>query len=179
MKPRFSLNKLIHLALCGSLLLAGCPGTADVGSKGSIPPLTVQGIRADRTDCQVPPNAEELANRALELVNDARTSRGLPPLTLNPALSQIAGDYCCEMMEGGFFDHINPYTGEGPGQRAINAGYVFLAIGENLAGGQSSPEQAMAEWMNILAYQWREIGIAVRTGGEHGVYWVQEFGNPP
>ena len=187
MKPRFLLIRVIHLALCGSLLLAGCPGTADVGGKGSMPALTVQGIQVDAATCQVPPNADELIDRALELVNEARTSRGLHPLTLNPVLCQIADDYCCEMMEGGFFEHVNPYTGEGPGQRAINAGYVFLAIGENLAGGQSSPEQVMAEWMastqghreNVLAYQWQEIGIGVRTGGEYGVYWVQEFGNPP
>ncbi len=90
------------------------------------------------------------------------------------------------MIEEGFFAHESE-DGAGPGQRAINGGYVFLAIGENLAGGQSSPEQAMVDWMasteghreNILAHQWREIGIAVRTGGEFGVYWVQEFGNPP
>ncbi len=32
---------------------------------------------------------------------------------------------------------------------------------------------------NVLSPQWKEIGIAVRVGGEYGVYWVQEYGNPP
>jgi len=186
-KATFSLTKVIHLALCGSLLLAGCPGTAEITDGNSVAGVTVEGIQAGGDQCHEPDNAEALVNRLLELVNDARTSRGLHPLTLNPVLSQIADDYCCEMIEGEFFDHVNPYTGAGPGQRAINAGYVFLAMGENLGGGQSSPEQVMTEWMdsttghkeNILAYQWQEIGIAVRAGGEYGVYWVQEFGNPP
>jgi len=187
LRARFSLARIVHAALCGSFLLAGCPGTSDITDGGSVAGLTVKGIRGGTRECAVPENAEALTLRVLELVNEARTSRGLPPLTLNPVLSQIADDYCCEMIEGGFFEHTNPYTGQGPAQRAINAGYVFLAIGENLAAGQSSAEQAVSEWMdssqghreNILAYQFRELGLAVRTGGDYGVYWVQEFGNPP
>ena len=43
----------------------------------------------------------------------------------------------------------------------------------------------MKAWMEspshrdiILDPSWREVGIAVRTGGEYAVYWVQEFGDP-
>jgi len=186
-RSKFLLARAAHLALLGSLLLAGCPGAGDLGHGSSVAGITVEGIQEGTQECHLPANTDELADGVLELVNEARASRGIHPLTLNPVLSRIADDYCCEMIEGGFFDHVNPETGEGPGQRAINGGYVFLAIGENLAGGQPSPEQVMAEWMasttghreNILAYQWREIGIAVRTGGAYGVYWVQVFGNPP
>jgi uncharacterized protein YkwD len=134
----------------------------------------------------IPVNVEILKTRMLELVNNERTSRGLQALTLDPTLCAMANNYAHDMIQCGFFSHQSP-EGEGPGQRAVSAGYVFLAIGENLAGGQTSPEQAMADWMksteghreNILSPQWKEIGIAVRTGGEYGVYWVQEFGNPP
>jgi len=184
---RFPFTKAVQIAVCGALLLTGCPGTGDMGGRGSVAGLVAEGIEHDTRECQIPANAEALAARLLELVNQERTQRGLHALTLSPQLTAIAEDHACEMIEGGFFAHVNPYTGDGPAERAIKAGYVFLALGENLAGGQPTPEQTVAEWMNstqghreiILAAQWGETGIAVRTGGEHGVYWVQEFGNPP
>jgi uncharacterized protein YkwD len=183
----FSVIQVMQLALCGSLFfLAGCPGANDFGTGTSVAGMVVEAAQGNSQECQTPANSDALIARMLELVNNERQSRGLHPLTLNPVLSGIADDYACEMINSGFFAHVAP-SGEGPGQRAINAGYVFLAIGENLAGGQTSPEQAMVDWMNstvghrenILAQQWKEIGIAVRTGGQYGVYWVQEFGNPP
>jgi uncharacterized protein YkwD len=136
--------------------------------------------------CSVSANADALAAEVLNLVNVERASRGLNTLTLNPVLTTVAEDYCCEMIEGGFFSHDNPITGEGPGDRPIKAGYVFLAVGENLAAGQQTAQQVMIDWMsspghreNILGIQWQEVGIGVRTGGEFGIYWVQVFGNPP
>lgn len=191
MRRRFTTIQGIELALMlGAALMSGCPNAAGVGGSPVagvtethvVVPQTTEGI------CNTPANSDELANEVLALVNAERTNRGLNPLSLNPLLSQIAEDYACEMIEENFFAHENPNEpGVGPGQRAIDAGYIFLAIGENLAGGQTSPVQVMREWMastqghreNILSPQWSEIGIAVRTGGEFGIYWVQEFGNPP
>ncbi|MDM8008093.1 MAG: CAP domain-containing protein [Phycisphaerae bacterium] len=186
MKAGSSLTLTIQLALSmGSVFLAGCPSASDFGTG-----TQVAGLKTDSEALPeggyTPSNADVLVARMLELVNNERTGRGLQPLTLNPILSQMADDYAKEMIECGFFSHLSP-TGEGPGQRAVSAGYVFLAVGENLAGGQTTPEQAMADWMksteghreNVLSPQWKEIGIAVRVGGEYGVYWVQEYGNPP
>jgi uncharacterized protein YkwD len=173
-------DRLIHFALFGVVFLAGCPDGQDVAG------VSVRAIPSESLECSVPENADALIQRVLELVNDERQSRGLHALELNATLCQMADDYCCAMIECDFFSHEDPDTGKGPGKRAIDAGYVFLAIGENLACGQTSPEQVMAEWMSsaeghseiILGHQWREIGISVRTGGRYGVYWVQEFGNP-
>lgn len=185
---RWRTSRMIALLLATSLSwLTGCPGA---GTGGQTYPLTnavVKGIQAGTRVAAVPANNDALVASVLDLVNIERTSRGLRELTLDPTLSEMAANYCEEMIEQGFFAHENPNTGETLGQRAINAGYIFLAIGENLAGGQTSPEQVVAEWMrstqghreNILAAQWREAGIGVRTGGDYGVYWVLEFGNPP
>lgn len=179
-------TRLSKAALLGTLFLAGCPSAGDFEDTTPVAGMIVEGSSARVVGCAVPPNKEALVNRMVELVNQERTKRGLQAVTLSPTLCKIADEYACEMIIKGFFDHTSP-DGQGPGQRAINAGYMFLAIGENLAGGQNSPEWAMKEWMNsreghrenILATQWREIGVAVRLGGIHGVYWVQEFGNPP
>jgi uncharacterized protein YkwD len=188
LKAGFSLTAAIQLALSiGSAFLVGCPSASDLGSSAQVAGLVVNAAGNSSEGGAVPANADALIARMLELVNNERTGRGLQPLTLNPILNNMADDYAKEMVECGFFSHQSATGGGGPGERAVSAGYVFLAIGENLAGGQTSPEQAMADWMksteghreNILSPQWKEIGIAVRTGGEYGVYWVQEFGNPP
>jgi uncharacterized protein YkwD len=135
--------------------------------------------------CGVPAEAEQYATRVFELVNEERASQGLAPLTTNSVLADMAGSYACEMVEGGFFDHNSPITGSTLGSRALQAGYYFKKVGENLAGGQTSPEQAMSEWMaspghkeNILNEDFVEMGTVVRTGGHYGWYWVQEFGQP-
>lgn len=179
--------RAVWAGLCASILTAGCTDLAPLPGATPIAGMVVQGIQPGSKACVAPSNTDAAVTRVLELVNKERTQRGLGALTLNPVLSKMAEDYACEMIAQNFFDHINPFTKEGPGQRALDHGYIFLAVGENLAGGQSSPEQVMAEWMastaghreNLLAAQWREIGIAVKTGGQFGVYWVQEFGNPP
>jgi uncharacterized protein YkwD len=63
---------------------------------------------------------------------------------------------------------------------------LFVTLGENLAGGQTTAASVVADWMdspghrdNILDPRWRDMGVGVRTGGHFGVYWVQMFGDPP
>ncbi|HSW47318.1 MAG TPA: CAP domain-containing protein [Phycisphaerae bacterium] len=178
---------VLPLWLCALVpTLAGCPGSGEGPPASPIASMIVEGIQPASSTCHTPANEQTLRERVFDLINQERTSRGLLAVTFSTQLDQMAEDYACEMIEGHFFGHTNPYTGEEPGQRALDAGYIYLAVGENLAGGQTSPEQVMAEWMastlhrqNILAAQWREMGLGVRTGGQHGVYWVLEFGNPP
>jgi len=136
--------------------------------------------------CQVPSQVVAWEEQIVQLVNLERTARGLAPLRVNPLLTWIAEQYACEMIERDFFAHVNPYTGEGPGDRAAKVGYVYAMLGENLAAGQQTPQEAMADWMesteghreNILHSAWEEIGVGVRLGGSYGIYWVQEFGKP-
>lgn len=189
MKKGLSWFQRLTLLACGSVLLAGCPGTdGQDRARTALTGLTLDVEQGGAKVCEVPDNDAALVNRVLELINVERAKYDLPPVTMNPLLSQIAADFCCDMIEGGFFpkDHINPDTGEGTYDRAVKGGYEFLAVGENLAAGQTSPEEAVTDWLNspehrniILGAQWSEVGIAVRIGGEYGVYWVQEFGNPP
>src|SRR5262245_21630140 len=100
----------MHLGLCAALFLAGCPLRSGSESSTSVAGITVQGIQTGTAACKTPPNIDVLVARVLELVNHEREQRGLHALTLNPVLSKIADDYCCEMIEGGFFDHTNPFT---------------------------------------------------------------------
>jgi uncharacterized protein YkwD len=177
-------NYTARFAVVATLFLAGCPGITE--NPDTTLASVVEGINHGGAECGIPQNNDVLVQQVVDLVNEERAQRGIPPVTVNPVLNEIAEAYACELIDLGFFDHINPYTLAGPGQRAIEGGYFFKAIGENLAGGQITPDQVMREWMestrghreNILRADWDEVGVAVRTGGEHGVYWVQEFGDP-
>jgi uncharacterized protein YkwD len=167
------------LAVVGLLLAAtGCgqgPGTAVLSGT----------FVAPSNQCGVPAEAEQYATRVIELVNEERANQSLPSLATNAILADMATSYACEMIEGDFFDHVSPVTGSTVGSRALQAGYYFKKVGENLAGGQTSPEQVMSEWMastghkeNILDKDFVEMGAVVRTGGSYNWYWVQEFGFP-
>ena len=178
-QTRFTLRLLGCLAL-GAMLAAGCADTAVEST------LALSGSAIEPGECTGAANEQELVVQVLKLVNEERGKIGIPPVALNSVLSRVADDYACLMIHEDFFSHRDP-DGYGPGERAIQGGYIFLRLGENLAAGQTTPEQAMEEWMsseeghreNILAPEWTEIGVAVRLGGEHGIYWVQEFGLPP
>ena len=121
----------------------------------------------------------------LDAVNAERAKHQLAPLRLDPALADLADFYACRLVEGGFFDHEDPFDGSTVDGRAANFGYAFLKIGENLAAGQRTIDEVMAAWMaspehrsNILDPAFMDIGIGVKLGGESGIYWVQEFGRP-
>jgi hypothetical protein len=58
-----------------------------------------------------------------------------------------------------------------------------VALGENIGGGYSSPEGAVAGWMgspghrtNILAGDYWETGVGYREGSSRDHRWVQDFG---
>lgn len=135
--------------------------------------------------CLTAEDADRMADQVLQLVNLERSTIGLAPVVDNDRLNQVASDYVCLMIEEGFFGHLDPVTGRSPGDRAMAGKYSFYAIGENLAAGQQSAAEVMRVWMEspshkaiILDQRWQHIGISVRLGGEHGIYWVQEFGDP-
>lgn len=184
--------------------LAGCPlvlqpeggdstpaaatgGSGNTGSTGGTlgAQLAATDLTAQFPDCGEPAEGEVWRARILELVNQERAQAGLAALAHNAVLEAQATQYACEMIHYDYFSHINPFTGTELEDRAAEFGYVYVWIGENLAAGQSTPEEAFDGWMNsdrhrdnILAPYFTELGVGVRTGGEYGTYWVQEFGTP-
>lgn len=199
---------LMTLPLLGAMLamtLAGCPATSSsmtgvsVIPGGTTPTSSVNtttagtstgtgsstGTETTFNGCLTPTTSSTAIARVLELVNAERAARGLNALTLNAMLTQQAGNYACEMIEYNFFAHENPVTGSTLVSRTNDSGYRYSLVGENLAAGQPSADEAMDGWMNsdghranILRPEYQEIGIAVRRGGDYGVYWVQVFGRP-
>lgn len=154
-------------------LSAGCTSTGEAQ------------VESPKARCETASDEFALVNEVLARVNEARATQDLAPLRLDPLLSAVADEYACEMIEDDFLAHTSPKSRLTPGERLTSAGYIYYAMGENIAAGQSTADEVVRDWLaselhraNIMSPDWRDVGIAVRRGGEYGWYWVQEFADP-
>jgi uncharacterized protein YkwD len=138
---------------------------------------------------------QQLAQRMLELVNEARavprrcgaTDFGAAgTVRWNAALESAADQHAADMAATDYFSHTGR-DGSTPAQRVTRAGYRYRMAGENIAGGQLSPEEAVAGWIkspghcaNLMNGEFTEMGVAVAADAKSqmGIYWVQVFGTP-
>lgn len=124
---------------------------------------------------------EDLEYRIFELTNEEREKEGLDPLVWNEDLAELARAHSLDMVERDFFSHDNP-DGLSPFDRMKSAGIKYSYAAENIAAGQTSPEETIADWMNseghhknILNPDLKELGVGLARGGEYGIYWTQNF----
>ena len=98
------------------------------------------------------PGWEQAGQQILALVNATRArprSCGASafgpaaPLGWNPLLGQAALAHSADMAERHYFDHVQP-DGSVPADRATRAGYAWRVVGENIASGQRTPQEAGA-----------------------------------
>ena len=125
--------------------------------------------------------------RMLALVNRERAARRLAPLRENAALDAAAQAHADDMIRRSYYAHAAP-DGASALDRAHRAGYLPVAVGENIAEGQTSVEEVMKGWMEsplhrgeILSVAMREIGMGLAFGrNARGweIVWVQNFGIP-
>jgi uncharacterized protein YkwD len=195
---------LVKLAAVAVFLLAGCPldftpsqqntgggstnyshGAGDTSGSDSAVVGQQDSLEERFPGCGEPVNADSMRDRVWELLNNERTRNGLEPLARDAVLEAEAEQYACEMIYYDFFAHENPVTGSTLGDRAAAFEYDYWMIGENLAAGQTSPEQVVTDWMNspghrenMLQERYTEVGVGLREGGDYGLYWVLEFGQP-
>lgn len=120
--------------------------------------------------------------KVLELVNEERSKRGILPLELDPALSNVAREKSRDMLTNGYFSHTSPTYGS-PFDMMKAFDISYLAAGENIAAGQSTPIHVMTGWMNseghrknILEEDFTHIGIGFVEGNQgYYYYWTQMF----
>jgi len=110
-----------------------------------------------------------------------------PPLRWNGALGEAALAHSRDMATKRYFNH---QAGDGSqvSQRASRAGYTWRRIGENIAFGQRTPQDAVASWLdspghcaNIMNPGFTEMGAAYGLTPERQagvIYWTQVFGTP-
>ena len=111
-----------------------------------------------------------------------------PRLRWNPLLATTARAHSESMAVEGYFDHVDS-RGRTVGARAREAGYRYRVVGENLAAGHASVEEAIRGWLlseshcrNLIDPRFTEFGIArVRSpngNDRYGAYWTLVLGMP-
>lgn len=176
---------------CGRLLSSefSAVGTARFGKEWQI-------ILAHPLVFPVLPEPAQLRQELVALVNQARaTARSCgtqsfgaaPPIIWNATLAQAALGHSQDMAGKRYFSHKEP-GGSDPAARATRAGYRWSRVSENIAAGQHSVTQAVADWLgspghcaNIMNPAFTEMGAAwaVNPANENRTpYWTQMFGRP-
>ncbi|WP_287372489.1 CAP domain-containing protein [Oceanithermus sp.] len=122
---------------------------------------------------------------AFRLTNEARKAHGLAALAWDDAAYRAARAHALDMLERGFFDHVNP-DGLGPADRMWAAGVLEVTVGENLAFYEGyTPEYAAGvvvdDWLrspphrrNLLKPEFTHLGLALVQRGDR-IAVVQNF----
>jgi len=116
----------------------------------------------------------------VEKINATRTANGRNPLAYNPVLAKAAQTHADLMAKKGEVSHE---LGGTLRERVTAVGYQ-AAVGENLAGGQDTLEDAIKGWLEsgphrrtLLSPKFTEFGFGVAEGGgEYEIYWAMIFG---
>jgi uncharacterized protein YkwD len=113
----------------------------------------------------------------LTLHNQYRVQHGLPPLLPNASLMRSASLYAQSLASSGRLDHY--LNGSNPGSRMSAQGYAWSREGENIAAGQTTPQQVMTDWMSDLGHRQNILGAYQDVGfGMVGNFWVVNFAAP-
>jgi uncharacterized protein YkwD len=139
-----------------------------------------------------PQDAPAVSRRVLELVNEARAQarrcgpesfNATTPLTLSQPLGNAAIAHSLDMATRDYFDHTGP-DGSTPGSRVTRAGYAWQVVGENLAAGVPTPEEAVAGWLqspahcqNLMDPRFTDMGVGytVNPKDPSVIFWTQVF----
>lgn len=140
-------------------------------------------------------DAERISKRVLALVNEARSRArrcgrerygAAGPLQLADALTRAARVHAQDMARHGFLDHRGS-DGSSAGDRLQKTGYARRLVGENVAAGPMTAEEAVQGWLdspshcaNLMDPRFVHMGVAYAASrtGTHGVYWAQVFAAP-
>lgn len=138
---------------------------------------------------------QAVAQQVLTLVNEARAERrrcgwkrfgAVAPLAMSVVLQAVALAHARDMADRGILSHAGR-DGSTPGTRAEGAGYRWRVVGENIASGQATAEQVVADWLksshhcaNLMDPDYSEMGVAFAVGSrsEARNYWSQMFAAP-
>jgi uncharacterized protein YkwD len=109
-----------------------------------------------------------------------------PPLTWNDQLAAAALSHSRDMANRNFLDHTGR-DGSRVSDRAAREGFAWQDVGENVAGGQGSPQHVVSGWLsspthcaNIMNGRFTQMGAAyvVNPASDATIYWTQVFGRP-
>jgi len=139
-----------------------------------------------------PQDGPAVGRRVLELVNEARARPtrcgrqvfdATTPLKLSPALGKAALAHSLDMATHGYFDHTGA-DGSTPASRVTRAGYAWRVVGENVAAGVPTADEAVAGWLqstahcqNLMDPRFTDMGVGffVNPKNPSVIFWTQVF----
>ena len=120
----------------------------------------------------------DYASQVVALVNAERAKYGLSALKVDSRVQQAAQVRAKETVQS--FSHTRP-NGSSFSTALTEAGVSYTRSGENIAYGQSTPQQVVQTWMNssghranILNENFTTIGVGYTVSGGTA-YWAQLF----
>lgn len=120
----------------------------------------------------------DYASQVVALVNAERAKYGLSALKADSRVQQAAQVRAKETVQS--FSHTRP-NGSSFSTALTEAGVSYTRSGENIAYGQSTPQQVVQAWMNspghranILNENFTTIGVGYTVSGGTA-YWAQLF----
>ncbi len=103
----------------------------------------------------------------LSATNVQRANNGVAALSANGLLNAAAQAKANDMVNRNYWSHQTP-DGQQPWVFIVNAGYQYLAAGENLAYGYMTSAAAVTGWMNspghkanLLSTNYTEVGFGI------------------
>ena len=148
--------------------------------------IVISGCDDDTLDSDKKTGDSINTAKLLQLVNEQR-SKGCncgteyyaptTQLTWNNTLTLTAYDHSFDMNKKNFFSHTGS-DGSNVGDRATRRGYIWKALGENIAKGHTSEDAVINDWIkseghckNIMNPNYKDMGVS-----KVGSYWTQVFG---
>ncbi len=176
----------------GGLLLLNTHRASTFVRGVATPTATARGVATPTAAVKNVPAPLPAALSAADVIactNRARQeTSGMPPLSENLSLNEIAKQRLDDMLRKQYFAHVSP-SGDSASEVAQRTGYAYKYLGENLVMGYFATVDKMVQtWMqspshrkNILTDKCSEIGVAVGKGvmdGDEVWVGVQIFGQP-
>jgi len=169
LSPQYAQIGVSHTGAAWQILLARPVVSADLGDWGQV------GREILRLTSSARAQARTCGDRRFNAA---------PPLAWTPGLGAAALVHSRDMAERNYFRHRGN-DGSEVGDRARSQGYRWRRVGENIAAGQGSAEQAVSAWLsspphcaNLMTPQYAEMGAAyaVNPTSDSTIYWTQVFG---
>lgn len=124
-------------------------------------------------------NLSSFRTQLLAMINETRTEFGLPKVTIDSSLNQLAQLHSEDMRDRDFFGHINP-DGKTPEDRRIAQG-IPVTVGENLAIAptieytHNGLMRSAVHRSNIIDPTWTKVGIGISQKEDGSLIVTEEF----
>jgi uncharacterized protein YkwD len=144
-------------------------------------PLKADASHAVVMDASASPQEQ----RAMQLINQVRASKGLKALVFDPILSRAARMQSESMATNNYFNHVGP-DGKTASDRIRTCGiHGWKALGENIAynkGYDDPVASAVEKWMaspmhrdNMLNPMWSTSAIGIATSEDGRIFFTELF----